>query len=249
MANALAQRLRRLEAIRQVAEQIAQPAAAWPRGVPARPAGADRRDQAAAMVGDALRSAVGLCGAAADPGAVFCARAKAHGVVACRGARGARAAGRPVVGLEPARPISHRISGRAVACGRRCSRRALRRRSNWCAKAASKCISTRPLRRFMCVSGRLNDGRRRAVQWPPNRGMGKRGEESMANVAEMRVIVGDKDDEQRSRSARRNCASSKRCCLPPRRRSTKRLWRRACRPASTCARCSRNCRTNMRRAA
>ena len=45
MANALAQRLRRLEAIRQVAEQLAQPAAARPRSFRARPAGADRRDQ------------------------------------------------------------------------------------------------------------------------------------------------------------------------------------------------------------
>ena len=89
MANALAQRLRRLEAIRQVAEQLLSAAAARPRRVRARPARADRRDQASAMDGDALRSALGLCDAAADPGAVLRACAQAHRLVAGRGARGA----------------------------------------------------------------------------------------------------------------------------------------------------------------
>ena len=135
-----------------------QSAAARPRRFPARPAGADRRDQAAAMVGDAIRPALGLCRAAADPGEVLRAHAQAHGVVARRSARGARTAGRPVVGLEPARPISHRLSGRPVARGRRCSLRALPRCSNWCAKASSKCISKARSRRSTCASGRARNG-------------------------------------------------------------------------------------------
>ena len=54
MANALALRLRRLEAIRKFAEQLMNRLPAWPRRFSTRSAGADRRDQASAMVGDAL---------------------------------------------------------------------------------------------------------------------------------------------------------------------------------------------------
>ena len=61
MATALAQRLRRLEAIRHVAEQLLdRPQLGrdmFERGA----AGADRRDQAAGMDGDAVRSPLRLC--------------------------------------------------------------------------------------------------------------------------------------------------------------------------------------------
>ena len=95
MATALAQRLRRLEAIRQVAEQLLNRPQLGPRSFHARPAGADRGDQAAGMDGDALRSAFGLCRTAAEAGARLCAHSQAHGLVARRSARGARAADRP----------------------------------------------------------------------------------------------------------------------------------------------------------
>src|SRR5579864_1690956 len=66
------------------------------------------------MVGDAVRPALGLCRAAADPGAILRPLAQAHGVVARRSARGAGTADRRLHGMEPARAISRRISGAAV---------------------------------------------------------------------------------------------------------------------------------------
>ena len=95
MANALALRLRRLEAIRAFCRAVAQPAAARPRDFCPRSAAADRGDQAPAMVGDALRPALGLRGAAADPGPGLRAHAQTHGVVARRSARNARTPRRP----------------------------------------------------------------------------------------------------------------------------------------------------------
>ncbi len=60
---------------------------------------------------------------------------QAHGLVAGRGARGARAADRPVVRLDAARRVPDRLRGRAVAAPRPCWRRASPPRSKWCAKA------------------------------------------------------------------------------------------------------------------
>ena len=158
MANALAQRLRRLEAIRQVAEQLLNRPQlgrdVFARGQP-EPIAEIKRPEWSATLYDLLSA---YAGAAADQGAVFCAHAQAHGVVARRGARGARAPDRPVAGLEPARSISHRLSGRAVDARRRCWRRALPRRSNWCAKGAWKCTSRAHSRRSICVSGRAGEG-------------------------------------------------------------------------------------------
>ena len=66
MANALALRLKRLEAIRGGRRAAVRAPAARPRRVPARPARADRPHQASAMDCDALRPALGLCAAAAE---------------------------------------------------------------------------------------------------------------------------------------------------------------------------------------
>jgi hypothetical protein len=93
MATALALRLRRLEAIREVAGQIF-----------VRPQ-LDR---------DRLRFAFGLCATAAAQRACPCARGQAPGLVLGRGARGARAPDRPDIGLGAARRISHLVRGRAV---------------------------------------------------------------------------------------------------------------------------------------
>ncbi len=110
MAMALALRLKRLEAIRAVAQQLFERAAARSRCVSPRPARADRPHQASAVVGHALRSAVGLCA----PAPAECARARAlcqaHGLVAVRGARDARAPDRSDRRLDPSRRIPDRLS-------------------------------------------------------------------------------------------------------------------------------------------
>src|SRR5215472_9254317 len=66
------------------------------------------------MDGDALRSAVRLFEPAPDQGPFLRARAQAHRLVVGRSARGAGKACRAIAGLEPARSISRRLSGRAV---------------------------------------------------------------------------------------------------------------------------------------
>ena len=80
LAKALALRLRRLEAIRARVPEAVRTAAARPRRVRARQPRTDRRDQAAAMVGDALRPDVALMrpsasatrgGACVSPGAAY----------------------------------------------------------------------------------------------------------------------------------------------------------------------------------
>ena len=72
MALALALRLKRLEAIRAVAQQLFDRAQLDRDVFQPRPARADRTHQASAMVGDTLRSAFRLCAAAAAQ----CARAR-----------------------------------------------------------------------------------------------------------------------------------------------------------------------------
>ena len=103
MALALAYRLRRLEAFRDVATRLmGRPQLnrdVFARGA----AGADRRNQAAGMDGDAVRSAQRLCHAARAQRAVARALQEAHGVVAGRSARRARAADRTC------RPTGRRI--------------------------------------------------------------------------------------------------------------------------------------------
>ena len=64
MAPALANRLRRLEAIREAADRLMDRPQLGRDMFPRGNARADRRDQAAGMDGDAVRSAVGLCRAA-----------------------------------------------------------------------------------------------------------------------------------------------------------------------------------------
>ena len=113
MAIALAQRLRRLEAIRTVAEQLLNRPQlgreVFSRGRPEPIADIKRPES--------LRSAFGLRGAASEAGKGVCARAQAHRVVARRGARGAGAAHWRGCGLESARSIPSRLYGRARAQG------------------------------------------------------------------------------------------------------------------------------------
>ena len=117
MANALAQRLRRLEAIRQFAEQlINRPQLGrdvFQRGQP-EPIAEIKRPQWSATLYDLLSA---YAGRRQTQATILRARAQTHGLVARRGARGARTAGRPLDGLEPARPIPHHLSGRSVAAG------------------------------------------------------------------------------------------------------------------------------------
>ena len=87
MANALAWRLKRLEAFREVVGPADGAPAAPARRVPPRRPGADRRHQASAMDRDALRSALGLCHAAPAERARARALQAAHGLVAAGGAR------------------------------------------------------------------------------------------------------------------------------------------------------------------
>ena len=98
MATALAQRLRRLEAIRHVAEQLLNRPQlgreVFARGLPR----ADRRDQEAGMVGDAVRSSLRLCAASARSRRVLSC--------ACRNARCGR--------LSEAREAVERLIGIAT---------------------------------------------------------------------------------------------------------------------------------------
>ena len=126
---------KRLEAIRAVAEQLFDRAAARPRRVPPRRSRADRRDQASAMVGDALRSAVGLCAAAPEARA----RARALAKRTVWSLAEAREALERLIGADRrtgARLDEYpdRLYGRAGDARDRAARRASPRRSNWCAK-------------------------------------------------------------------------------------------------------------------
>ena len=138
MATALAQRLRRLEAIRQVAEQLLNRPQlgreVFARGLP-EPIAEIKRPEWSATLYDLLSAYAGQ----RQKQARAFVRVPKRTVWSLAEAREAleRLIGLSH-GLEPARPISDRISGRAVACARRFWRRALRRRSNWCAKAISK---------------------------------------------------------------------------------------------------------------
>ena len=233
MANALAQRLRRLEAIRQVAEQLLNRPQlgrdVFARGQP-EPIAEIKQPEWSATLYDLLSAYAGRRQTKARS---FVRMPQAHGLVARRGARGAGTAGRPVVGLEPARPISHRLSGRAVdgpdGAGVEL-RGGARTGARGPARSASAGRVYAALSAQAAGDGWRASGGMTRKDRPRNPGMGKRENEPMANVAEMRVIIERQGGA--SRSARKNCASSRRCCLPPRRLSTKRPWRRACRPAT-----------------
>ena len=119
MANALALRLKRLEAIRDAAEKLfARPQLdrdIFARGQP-EPIAHIKHPQWTATLYDLL---VGLCQAAPEERARACALRQAHGVVAGGGARGAGSADRQGYRLDAARRIPDRLCGRAVAAGDR----------------------------------------------------------------------------------------------------------------------------------
>ena len=121
MANALAQRLRRLEAIREVAEQLLNRPQlgrdVFARGQP-EPIAEIKQPEWSATLYDLLSAYAGRSGR--RKARSFVRLRQAHGVVARRGARSARAAGRAGGRLESARRISHRLSGRSVDARRRC---------------------------------------------------------------------------------------------------------------------------------
>ena len=151
MATALANRLRRLEAIREAAEPLDDAAAARPRHLRARRARGDRRDQASAMDRDAVRSAVGLCDAApahaCSPRCIW--RRRTVWSLA-----EARASLERLVGVAEdwsrLDDLSAGLRGRALAAGhgvrlelRRGARTGARRRRSSCtsAKPSRRCIS------------------------------------------------------------------------------------------------------------
>ena len=104
----------------------------------------------------------------------------------------------------------------------------------------SRTVQSRP------PANRHNNNNRRITMEP--------GGLEMASLAEKRVIMSERRnrnrrDHRRRRSARKNCGRSKRCCSPPASRSTRRRWRSVCRRASTCAPRCGGCRPNTRRVA
>ena len=115
MATALALRLKRLEAIRDAAQKLFERPQlgrdVFARGDP-EPIAHIKHPQWTATLYDLLTAY-----ASQRQKTALCARAlgEAHGLVAGRGARGARAAGRRRHRLDPARRLSDRLSGRAVA--------------------------------------------------------------------------------------------------------------------------------------
>ena len=136
MATALAFRLKRLEAFREVAQKLLGSAATRSRHVQPRRSGADQGHQASAM--DARRFTI-CCRPIPCSGRSrrlgqrpVCA---AQSLVAGRSARSDRAADRRHRRLEPSRRISDHLSRRAVDGRARSRRRALRPRSKWYAKA------------------------------------------------------------------------------------------------------------------
>ena len=158
LANALAQRLRRLEGIRHVADQLLNRPQLG-RDVFARGAArADRRNHQAGMDGDALRSAFGLCQPAPDQGALVRAGAQAHRLVACGSARGAGEADRAIawIGARSTNISSPIWSSRRWY--RLCWPRLLRPRWNWSVRATSKPISRARSRRSICARSRAGTG-------------------------------------------------------------------------------------------
>ena len=115
MANALALRLKRLEAIREVAERLfGRPLLdrdVFSRGQP-EPIAHIKRPEWTATLYDLL---VRLCVPAPEAGARAPALRQAHGLVAGRGARRARAPDRPIGGLVAAGRVPHRLCGRSRA--------------------------------------------------------------------------------------------------------------------------------------
>ena len=94
LAKALALRLQRLEAIREAGTKLFERALLGRDVFGARRSAADRRNQAAGMVGHALRPSLGLCVRAAAQRARPRPPRQAHGMVACRCPRHAGTPGR-----------------------------------------------------------------------------------------------------------------------------------------------------------
>ena len=135
MATALANRLRRLEAIREAANRLMNRPQLqrdmFPRGNP-EPIAEIRHPQFTATLFDLLTAY-----AAQRQQRVLATRAsgEAHGVVAGGGARLAGAAGRHAPRTGAASTNICSTTSSIPRSGRRCSRRALPRRWSWCAKA------------------------------------------------------------------------------------------------------------------
>ena len=152
MATALAFRLRRLEAIRDVAEQlIGRPQLdrdVFGRGAP-EPIADIKHPEWTATLYDLLsayavqRQKQALAHVRFAPRTVWSLAEARDALERLVGA---------ACGLEPARRISDRLSGRAVDARDRDGVELCRRRSKWCARARSRCSSTRPSRRFMSAS-------------------------------------------------------------------------------------------------
>ena len=117
MATALAQRLRRLEAIRQVAEQLlGRPQLGrevFARGLP-EPIADIKKPEWSATLYDLLSA---YAGQRQKQARAFVRLPKRTVWSLGRGARGGRAADRLGDGLVRARRLSHRLHGRAFACG------------------------------------------------------------------------------------------------------------------------------------
>ena len=105
-------------------------------------------------------------------------------------------------------------------------------------RALPRFIRRRRSRRSTCASGSVRTASRCDAM---TRKKTHKEKKSMPSVAKKRVIVHDNDAPAEETAAargsrrrgRRNCGCSKRCCLPPPSRSTRRRWRAGCRTAST----------------
>ena len=154
LATALAQRLRRLEAIRQVAEQLLNRPQlgreVFARGFP-EPIAEIKKPEWSATLYDLLSAYAGQ----RQKQARAYVRLPKRTVWSLAEAREAieRLIGR-ATDWQCARRVSHRLSWSNLRMQRRCGRQVLPRRSNWYAKAVLKCISRLLLLRFMFASGR-----------------------------------------------------------------------------------------------
>ncbi len=150
------------------------------------------------MDGDAVRSAHGLCRAAADTGAGdrSCA-AEAHGVVARRGARGAGAAGRAVaMDWSPLDEYLIDYRRRAVDEADGVRVEFCRRPGTGARRPSRSCTSKRRSRRFIFAKRAAATAVPDAMAAPELRRMWKKETEPMANVG------GDARDRSATRSSR-----------------------------------------------
>ena len=217
---------------------------------------ADPRDQAAGMVGDALRPAFAPMRGGASARRGPRALAQAHGLVACRSARSARTADRASSRtgaaldeylieylVEPRMRATVLASSFAamlelVREGQHRSASAGRSR-RFIAQAAEPAQTEVPSEDM--AARRIGS---RIGEWV----RGRRGPMSRRST-EMRDDRRGQRPTSSGRSAPRNCACSKRCCLPPRRRSTRRPWRASARRRRRARAADAAAEANMPRAA